>query len=327
MSKRKISKINIFDDFVEEEFLNMKNDGGVNVVPPVSLTNQRRAQILPTEDNLIVPEDPVDPPVDPPITEPGLDLLIPGVGDGSIASYDPTLYNSSIAANNYDPLSTDPATSGCPSYNHPLWPQTCPQKRTWAWMEDVTRPAADFGNVFRNANGKAGLVWNKNLTLMAQRHATFIAEKFSILYTSGMPLQAQYGYFALHWETAEDDPVHPSYGASLGDRAVNSGFPNGMVGGEGIGLTNSTAGGEGPNNPMTGLCSQKSDWVDENNPGHFGPWAEPDNTRNYFGYGFDLTSGGTMIHVWVYADTVQGTIVPQKELYEYLPKFNCTPIN
>lgn len=239
---------------------------------------------------------------------------IPGIGDKTVnPSRDHEFAPTSAAGAGYTPGNTNPATQGCAPYSHPDWPRICPQSRTWAWQQAVSQPALDFGNTFRQGAGLPDMIWDKFLTLAAQRHATYIVEN-----------QANYPPDHAYIPNAYPGDPHlealtNSFGETVQVRVFNTGRnPSPEIVAEGSGFG-------GMNTPMSGICNQKSDWVNASNPGHFGPWAQPGNATRYYGYGFDATpTGNRMWHVFVYANNPP-IVDPNSldELYTYLPKFYC----
>jgi hypothetical protein len=265
------------------------------------------------ETEVINENDPVEAdPVDQDIIE--ITGALPGTGDGTVIEYDPSQYSNSSPDKNYDPNNTqDPKTAGCPPYSHDRWPQECPQNRTFEWMEDVFTPVKEWGDTFRAADGREPMIWDKHLTLAAQMHATFIAEHYE-LYEPGNEFYDQWGTIMAYHNEPEW-----GFGAGLLHRMqrVNRGGP---AWSEGVGFTT----GE-DNTPQGGLCTQKTDYVSEDNPGHFGAWSQASNTKDYVGYGFDVDANGRMIHVFNYADNPPKDSADElDELYTYLPKFYCS---
>jgi len=255
-------------------------------------------------------EPPVDPPVDPPVGESG----VPGVGDGT-HPYVSTDYQVTYPGADFDPGSTNPLTRGCPPYSHPDWPRECPQKMTFAWVESIFQPVLDEANVYRAAKGYDPLIFDPYLVLSAQRHATYMGDKWDEQYASpDGQMVVEHGGYAWHWE-----PDTGSFGNTNQARVVNTGRDSGgmFIPSEGVGNGGST--------PMQGFCIQKSDYVDEANPGHFGPfYTNPD--VKYIGWGIDKqhSNPGNTIQVWNYHTGPPGANAePLDELWTYLPKFDC----
>jgi hypothetical protein len=244
------------------------------------------------------------------------DSVIEGIGDGTIVPYDPTDFNATYPGSNFNSGTTVPADRGCPPYSHLDYPMTCPQERTFAWQESVFQPVLDEGNVYRAARGLSDLIFDNYLTLAAQRHATYVAENWDTLYAAGMPLNVAHGGLqGAHYELA---PPDPTFGETVGVRVVNTGRDDPTAAGvaEGIAF--------GSNTPMEGLCNQKADYVDNSNPGHFGPWYGIGDLHNYVGWGQDRVPGGWVVQVFVYANDPPGANADTLlELHDYLPKFKC----
>jgi len=206
--------------------------------------------------------------------------------DPSIYStYDPTAYDAlkAYADTNPDPLIPD---ATCPTDKETLpWPVTCPTVRSFQVMRDYCAPMIEEANRYRISRGLRPLIWNDNLALAAQRHASDHYDRYDAYQarTDGLS-----GHVA----------VEPApYGAMLGQRVQAAGWSGGVA--EGL-VGNSVTGSL--KTPMEAWCIFKGEYdaVDEANSAHFKPFvdAAPGSNAESFGYIGIGWKGGKFVFVY-----------------------------
>ena len=225
----------------------------------------------------------------------GLEPLYPdGLNYSSVDNYTP--YTDALVVEELGPLGlidrTVPKTNDgtCPTFSKPG--RVCPQTTTLTDLRNDFAEVVQEGNTYRVSRGMAPLVWSDNLAVAAAWHAGDMHDR---------------GYSS---HTALDPAP---YGGAPWDRAALAGIP---------GFTAEGISGNANADPFSAFCGFKSEWTDDANVGHFGPWVgnpgAPLDPPEYRTVGAAIVGDFT---VWLYskATTINYPAPPLNH-----PSYTCT---